>query len=89
MTLGHILLGCGSYKLQLLMDVLLDILGKISLAHSFKTLHLDAWGTSPWYPLLALRELEETAFPIIKGRKKLLGACDGIGNSANLRQRLM
>ena len=72
MTLSHILLGCSAYKLQPLMDVLLDVLGSFSLAHGFKTLHPDAWGVSPWYPLLALKELEETAFLIVKGRKKLL-----------------
>jgi len=72
MSLGHILLGCDAYRLQLLMDVLKDVLGSFSLPQSFKTLHPDEWGVSPWYPLLALRELEEAAFPIVKGRKLLL-----------------
>ena len=72
MSLGHILLGCSKYELQPLMDILKEILGSISPPQSFKTLHLDEWGTSPWYPLLALRELEDAAFPIVKGRKVLL-----------------
>jgi len=74
MSLGHILLGCGAYKLQPLMDVLKEVLGSFSPSQSFKTLHPDEWGISPWYPLLALKELEEAAFPIIKGRKKILRA---------------
>ena len=35
-------------------------------------LQLDEWGSSPWYPLLAMRALEESALPIFKGRKKIL-----------------
>jgi len=72
MSLGHILLGCDAYRLQPLMEVLISVLHSFSPALSFKTLHPDAWGTSPWYPLLALRTLEETAFLIVKGRKKML-----------------
>jgi len=72
MSLQHILLGCRSYKLQPLLEVLLDALHDVSPASSFKTLHLDAWGHSPWFPLLALKGLEESALPIAKGRKKLL-----------------
>jgi len=72
MSLGHILIGCATYKLQPLAEVLASVLHSFSPALSFKTLHPDTWGTSPWYPLLALRELEETVFLIITGRKKLL-----------------
>jgi len=74
MSLGHILLGCGSYKLQPLLSILTEVLDLFSPASSFKTLHPDAWGVSPWFPLLALGELEELAFPIVKGQKKLLKA---------------
>jgi len=72
MTLGHILLGCDVYRLQPLMTVLLAALGTLHPDSSFKTLSPDSWGTSPWYPLLALGVLEETAYPIVKGRKKIL-----------------
>jgi len=37
----------------------------------------DEWGFSPWYPLLALRALEESALPIFKGRKKILKELTG------------
>ena len=74
MSLQHILLGCGTYKLQPLMDVLTDILQSISPSSSFRTLHPDEWGHSPWYPLLALKEIEENALPIFKGRKVTLKA---------------
>jgi len=72
MTLGHILLGCDVYRLQPLMAVLLTALGALHPGSSFKTLSPDSWGTSPWYPLLALGSLEDFAYPIVKGRKKIL-----------------
>ena len=72
MSLGHILLGCGAYNLQPLLASLQEVLGAIHPGSSFKTLSPDSWGTSPWYPLLALREIEEIAYPIVKGRKKIL-----------------
>ena len=73
MSLQHILLGCSAYKLQHLLDMLTSALGEISPSNTFKTLHLDEWGHSPWYPLLALKAIEENALPILKGRKVLLG----------------
>jgi len=72
MSLQHILLGCKSYILQPLLDLLLSTLKEVSPANSFKTLHPDEWGWSPWYPLLALKEIEETVLPILKGRKTVL-----------------
>jgi len=72
MTLGHILLGCDAYRLQPLMTVLLAALVALHPGSSFKTLSPDSWGTSPWFPLLALGSLEETAYPMVKGRKKIL-----------------
>jgi len=55
-----------TYDLKHMVTILLE-----SLA-AFKTLEPDAWGHSPWYPLLALSEIEELAYPIVKGRKKIL-----------------
>jgi len=72
MSLGHILLGCAKYDLQPLFMVLEDVLQKISPKSAFRTLHPDEWGSSPWYPLLALQVIEEAALPIFKGRKKVL-----------------
>jgi len=74
MTLGHILLGCTAYNLQPLLTILVEALQVISLKSTFRTLHPDEWGSSPWYPLIALRALEETALPVFKGRKKVLKA---------------
>ena len=54
MSLRHILLGCSAYNLQPLLAVLLDTLQVVSLKSTFWTLHLDEWGSSPWYPLLAM-----------------------------------
>jgi len=72
MSLRHILLGCSAYKLQGLLDMLTATLRKSSPRDAFKTLHPDEWGHSPWYPLLALKAIEENALPIQKGRKALL-----------------
>jgi len=72
MSLQHILIGCDAYKLQTLLDILTGTLRDISPKSSFKTLHPDEWGHSPWYPLLALSKIEESALPIVKGRKTLL-----------------
>jgi len=74
MSLGHILIGCTSYKLQPLLEVMLNTLKEVSPHSAFRTLHPDEWGISLWYPLLALRMLEETALPIFKGRKTMLKA---------------
>ena len=74
MSLGHVLLGCATYDLQPLYAVLDGALVASSPKSSFRTLHLDEWGSSPWYPILALQALEETALPIFKGRKKMLSA---------------
>ena len=49
-----------------------DTLLKVSPKSTFKTLHPDKWGSSPWYPLLALQAIEETALPVFKGQKKML-----------------
>jgi len=86
MSLGHILLGCEVYKLQPLMEALLAALGALHSSSSFKTLSPDSWGTSPWYPLLALGSLEEAAYPIVKGRKKIL---KGLKKSRQRREWLI
>ena len=72
MTLGHVLLGCDVYRLQPLMSVLMAALGALHPSSSFKTLSPDSWGTSPWYPLLVLGSLEDIAYPVVKGRRKIL-----------------
>ena len=72
MSLGHVLLGCSTYVLQPLMECLLTVLGALHPNSSFKTLSPDSWGASPWFPLLALGALEDAAYPIVKGRKKIL-----------------
>jgi len=74
MSLGHILLGCTKYDLWPLFAVLQSALLTVSPKSAFRTLHLDKWGSSPWYPILALQAIEETALPIFKGRKKMLKA---------------
>jgi len=72
MSLQHILLGCEAYRLQPLLEILRDTLQVISPVNHFKTLHPDEWGLSPWYLLLALKELEETAVPVFRGWKALM-----------------
>jgi len=72
MTLGHVLLGCDAYVLRPLMTSLLTVLDALHPNSNFKTLSPDSWGASPWFPLLALGALEEAAYPVVKGRKKIL-----------------
>ena len=72
MTLSHILLGCSAYVLQPLMECLLTVLDTLHPNSSFKTLSPNSWGASPWFPLLALGAIEDAAYPIVKGRKKIL-----------------
>ena len=72
MSLRHILLGCAKYDLWPLFIMLEDVLLKVSPRSTFRTLHLDKWGSSPWYPLLALQAIKEAALPIFKGQKKML-----------------
>ena len=74
MSLQHILLGCSAYKLQPLLGVLTEVLHNVSPSNSFRTLHPDEWGHSPWYPLIALKEIEESTLPIFKGRKAVMKA---------------
>jgi len=72
MSLRHILVGCNEYVLQPLVTILTNTLRDNSPTIAFKMLHPDEWGQSPWYPLLALRAIEEAALPIFKGRKAAL-----------------
>jgi len=74
MSLRHILVGCAKYNLEPLLTVLQDALLTASPKSAFKTLHPDEWGSSPWYPIIALQALEEAALPIFKGWKKMLKA---------------
>jgi len=74
MKLQHILLGCRAYELQPLLELLTTTLRKVSPDNNFKSLHPDEWGWSPWYPLLALGEIEEAALPMFKGQKGVLRA---------------
>ena len=62
MSLDHILVGCIRYRLDNLQAVLLERLRKISPLLPARTLRPDEWGRSPWYPLLALRRLEQNKF---------------------------
>jgi len=61
LSLDHILLGCSRYNLSLLEQVLHDRLREISPGFYHKSLHPDSWKPSPWYPLLALRRVEQNS----------------------------
>jgi len=62
MSLNHILLGCRKYVLRGLQAVLLERLRRISPSLPSRSLHPDEWGHSPWFPLLALKRLEQGKF---------------------------
>ena len=61
MSLDHILLGCVKYNLSGLKQVLHNRLWEISPAVWHKSLHPDTWKPSPWYPLLALKRVEQNS----------------------------
>jgi len=62
LSLDHILVGCTRYKLGDLQAVLLECLRKVSPKLPTRSLNPDEWGRSPWYPLLALRRVEQDSF---------------------------
>ena len=62
LSLDHILVGCAHYKLGVLQAVLLEHLRRVSPKLPTRSLSLDEWGRSPWYPLLALCRIERNAF---------------------------
>jgi len=62
MSLDHVLVGCVRYRLDNLQAVLLERLRKVSPLLPARSLRPDEWGHSPWYPLLALRRLEQGKF---------------------------
>jgi len=62
MSLDHILVSCVRYRLNSLQAVLLEQLRKVSPLLPARSLRPDEWGRSPWYPLLALRRLEQNKF---------------------------
>jgi len=62
LSLDHILVGCTQYRLDGLQAVLLEHLQRVSPKLPARSLSPDKWGRSPWYPLLALRRIEQDAF---------------------------
>jgi len=62
MSLDHILVGCARYKLDSLQAILLERLQRVSPPLPTRSLWPDEWGRSLWYPLLALRRLEQGKF---------------------------
>ena len=66
MSLDHILMGCSRYNLVLLEQVLHSRLEKVSPGFYHKSLHPDSWKPSPWYPLLALKRVEQNTVKLSK-----------------------
>jgi len=61
LSLDHILMGCRRYNLVVLERVLHDRLWEVSPSFYHKSLHPDSWKPSPWYPLLALKRVEQNS----------------------------
>jgi len=70
MSLDHILLGCYRYDVAPLRVVLLTHLARVSPPVFCRSLRPDEWHPSPWYPLLALKRVEQGAVKPSKALKK-------------------
>jgi len=70
LSLDHILLGCIRYNLSGLDQVMHDRLREISPKVWHKSLHPDSWKPSPWYPLLALKRVEQNSIKPSKAMPK-------------------
>jgi len=71
LSLDHILTGCGSYDLSLLVTSLAERLKEVSppLLH-LHSLRPDEWHPSPWFPLIALKAVEYRVARPTKGCPK-------------------
>jgi len=83
LSLDHILLGCIRYDLSGLEQVLLDKLQDISPKVWHKSLRPDTWRPFPWYPLLALKRVEQNS---IKPNKNLLKPNEAFSKSRGARE---
>jgi len=59
LSMDHILLGCGAYDLSDLQGVLVEVLEAHTPPFFLKSLRPLDWHPSPWYPLIALKGLED------------------------------
>ena len=83
LSLDHILLGCIRYNLCDLEQVLYDRLREISPKVWHKSLHPDTWKPFPWYPLLALKRVEQDS---VKPSKTLLKPNEAFSKSRSARE---
>jgi len=83
LSLDHILLGCVWYNLSALEQVLHGRLKEVSPGLYHKSLHPDSWKPSPWYPLLALRRVEQGS---IKPTKTVPGPNKAFSDSRKARE---
>jgi len=83
LSLDHILMGCVRYNLSGLERVLHDRLREISPSVWHKSLHPDSWKPSPWYPLLALKRVEQNS---VKPSKSLLKPNEAFSKSRSARE---
>jgi len=70
LSMDHILQGCGSYDLSLLQDVLVDALKAHTPPFFLRSLRPLDWHPSPWYPLIALRGIEDVPIKATKDHLK-------------------
>jgi len=83
LSLDHILLGCVRYDLSALEQVMHDRLEEVSPRLYHKSLHPDSWKPSPWYPLLALKRVEQGS---VKPTKAMLKPDRAFSDSRKARE---
>jgi len=83
LSLDHILLGCIRYNLSALEQVMHDRLKEVSPSLYHKSLHPDSWKPFPWYPLLALKRVEQDS---VKPSKAMLKPNKAFSDSRRARE---
>jgi len=83
LSLDHILMGCARYNLSSLEQILHDRLREISPKVWHKSLHPDSWKPTPWYPLLALKRVEQNS---IKPSRTLLKPNEAFSKMRSARE---
>jgi len=83
LSLDHILMGCVRYNLSALEQVMHDRLREVSPGLYHKSLLPDSWKPSPWYPLLALRRVEQDS---VKPTRTMLKPNKAFSDSRRARE---
>jgi len=83
LSLDHVLLGCVRYNLSALEHVMHSRLREVSPRLYHRSLHPESWKPSPWYPLLALKRVEQDS---VRPSKAMLKPNKAFSDSRRARE---